>query len=538
MRADCVCNVATGCSREDVQKFNVCEGAAQADMRTVSIFRTWLIAQTALSARRADLVAAGLGAVSVLALPPIHLVPVLLLAIPGLLILIAAAPTTRAAARRGWWFGFGLNLLGLYWITEAILVEAARYWWLVPLAVPALAAFMAGFVAAPAAIAKRAGTELAMLLALGGTWTLSDIVRQFILSGFPWNLWGTAWAIPGLAGDILLQPVALIGAHGLGLITLLLAGAPLWGRRALVPMLAVVSVWAGISAWRLNLPAPAETGRQIVLIQGNIAQGQKWDRARAMEIFRHYLQLTADGVAQTANGTAIVVWPETASPFLLEQDPDARAAIANAANGQPVLAGSVRWDAQRRPRNSLIPILARGDMGPVYDKWHLVPFGEVQPGWFPLPIQIVPGGGFAAGPGPQTIRLPDVPPFGPLICYEAIFGGEIVDRTDRPAWLVNITNDAWFGQSAGPYQHLAAARMRAVEEGLPLVRAANTGVSAVYDGFGHERGRLRLGQTGILSIPLPGAAPPSLFATVGLAGAITLTMLTLLVSWFSNRHRF
>lgn len=499
--------------------------------------RSRLHAQAAISPRRADLLACALGALSVLALPPFHLVPILWLAIPGLLILIADAPTTRASARRGWWFGFGLNLFGLYWVTEAILVEAARYWWLVPLAVPALAAFMALFVAAPAAIARYARTDLAALCALAGAWTFSDIARQFVLSGFPWNLWGTVWAIPGSAGDILLQPAALIGTHGLGLVTLLLAGAPLLGRRAMVPALALLLAWGGISAWRLNLPAPVAPGLQIVLVQGNVAQGQKWDRGQAVEIFRRYLQFTAQGIAQAKPGEAIVIWPETASPFLLEQDADARAAIADAARGHPVLAGSVRWDAQRRPRNSLIPVLAGGATGPIYDKWHLVPFGEVQPAWFPLPIQIVPGGGFAAGPGPRTLHLPGIPPLGPLICYEAIFGGEIVDRSDRPAWLVNITNDAWFGQSAGPYQHLAAARLRAVEEGLPLARAANTGISAVYDGFGRELGHLRLGESGVLRVTLPGPAPRPLFATWGLSGAIACAALTLAIFGLSHRYR-
>ena len=496
-----------------------------------------LIGQAAHSARRADLLALLFGAASALALPPLHFSPILLLAIPGLLILIGAAAGPRAAARRGWWFGFGLNLLGLYWITEAILVEAARYWWLVPLAVPALAAFMALFVAVPAAVTRLAKTDLSAILALAGSWTLADILRQYLLSGFPWNLWGSIWAIPGGLGDFLLQPAALVGAHGLGLATLLLAAAPILGRRVAWPVLALLLIWASVGAWRLGLPAAPASGHQVVLVQGNVAQGQKWDRARALAIFRHYLDLTADGVGRAGPGPAVVVWPETASPFPLEPDLDARAAIAAAASGHPVLAGSVRWDQDRRPRNSLIPILAGGDMGPIYDKWHLVPFGEVQPSWFPLPIQIVPGGGFAAGPGPRTIRLPGVPAFGPLICYEAIFGGEIVDRADRPAWLVNITNDAWFGQSTGPYQHLAAARLRAVEEGLPVARAANTGVSAVYDGFGRELGRLGLGTAGVLAVALPGVAPMPIFAAWGQTIPVILALFILTMSLRTRYYR-
>jgi apolipoprotein N-acyltransferase len=409
-------------------------------------------------------------------------------------------------------------------VTEAILVEAARYWWLVPLAVPTLAAFLALFVVIPATLTRLVRSDGAAILVLASSWTLMELLRQFLLSGFPWNLWGSVWAIPGAAGDVLLQPVALIGVHGLGLATLLLASLPLLGRRAWPIAIGAVLAWGGISAWRLSLPPPAAPGIMVVLAQGNIAQGQKWDRARALEIFRHYLRLTAQGVAQAGQRPAVVIWPETASPFPLYPDPNARAAIAEAANGHPVLAGSVRWDDARRPRNSLIPILSGGAMGEIYDKWHLVPFGEVQPGWFPLPIQVVPGGGFAAGTGPRTIRVDGVPPFGPLICYEAIFGGEIVDRMDRPAWLVNVTNDAWFGQSAGPYQHVAAARMRAVEEGLPVARAANTGISIVYDSVGRELGRLGLGETGVLVIPLPGALRPPPFTRGGLMIALILAL--------------
>ena len=168
-------------------------------------------------------------------------------------------------------------------------------------------------------------------------------------------------------------------------------------------------------------------------------------------------------------------------------------------------------------------------IGAVYDKWHLVPFGEYQPDWFPLGIQVVPGGGFGRGPGPRTLHVPGLPSFGPLICYEAIFPGQVVDPTDKPEWLVNVTNDAWFGNSAGPRQHLAAARLRAVEQGLPLVRAANTGISAVFDAHGHEIGRLGLNRAGTLSAALPPPLPAPLFARAGLLlpGGLAIACLAL-----------
>src|SRR6185437_12316950 len=254
----------------------------------------------------------------------------------------------------------------------------------------------------------------------------------------------------------------------------------------------------------------------IVLVQGNVAQGQKWDRALMMSIFDRYLQLTREGIARAGAAGTVVVWPETASPFLLARDAPARQAISEATNGAPALIGAVRFDADDRPRNSLFALVDGGTIAAVYDKWHLVPFGEYQPNWLPLGIQVVPGGGFARGPGPRTLHVPGVPPVGPLICYEAIFPGDAADAADRPEWLVNVTNDAWFGNSAGPRQHLAAARARAVEEGLPLLRAANTGISAAFDAHGRELGRIAIGQAGTLVVPLPLPLPPTLFARFGL----------------------
>lgn len=486
---------------------------------------------------RADLTALLLGALSAAALPPAHVIPVLLLAIPGLLALIDATPGTRTAARRGWWFGFGLNMLGLYWVTEAILVEAARFWWLVPFAVPALAAVLAVFVALPAALARRADPGWRRVVVLAAAWTLSDIARQFVLTGFPWNPWGSVWAIPGMAGDIFIQPAAFVGVHGLTLATLLLAAAGTGSWRCRLGRIAALLAWAGFGALRLAGPAPIPPDLTALLVQGNVPQGNKWNRDLALSIFHRYLRLTRDGVA-AVRGPAVVVWPETAYPFLLDRDAPERAAIIEAADGASALIGSVRLDEHGRPRNALFAVQAGGAMTGVYDKWHLVPFGEYQPDWLPLPIQVVPGGGFAPGPGPRTLHLPGLPPVGPLICYEAIFGAQLVDRADRPDWLVNVTNDAWFGNSAGPRQHLAAARMRAVEEGLPLLRAANTGISAAFDAHGHEVARLGLGQAGTLEVPVPGALPSTVFARLGLwgPGVLASMLLALGLLWRTPRH--
>lgn len=341
---------------------------------------------------------------------------------------------------------------------------------------------------------------------------LTDLARQFVLTGFPWNLWGSVWELPGPIGDVFIQPAALVGVHGLTLATVFLAGLPTLGRRWRLAGGAMIVGWAGFGLVRLQQAIPPQP-LTVVLEQGNVAQGQKFDEALASKIFQHYLVLSSQ---KDQRRPAVEVWPETAFPGLLDLDERAREVIEQVNGDTPSLIGSIRFGPDRRPRNSLFAIVNRGIIAGVYDKWHLVPFGEYIPDWLPLPIMVLPGGGFAPGPGPRTLHVPGLPPVGPLICYEAIFSGEIVDRDDRPAWLVNITNDAWFGNSTGPRQHLAAARMRAVEEGLPLLRAANTGISAAFDARGHELGRIGMQTSGSLTVALPGALPPTPFAQLGL----------------------
>jgi apolipoprotein N-acyltransferase len=300
----------------------------------------------------------------------------------------------------------------------------------------------------------------------------------------------------------------------------------------------------GFGAWRLAQPVPADHAVRLVLVQGNVAQDTKWDPARRMPIFQRYLDLSAEGArleaASHPGQPVLVIWPETASPFLLAQDPEAmRMAGAILPPDGLLLAGTVRaeWGADgglRELFNSLVALDASGQVVGVFDKAHLVPFGEYMPLGGILPIRMVTGGvDFSAGPGPEVMHLPGgLPSPGPLICYEVIFPGRMVGE-ERPAWLLNVTNDAWFGISSGPYQHLASARLRAVEEGLPMVRAAQTGVSAIFDAAGRERARLALGDSGWISAALPAAFPPTLFARGGLWLPGLGAILCLVLAWIS-----
>jgi apolipoprotein N-acyltransferase len=487
---------------------------------------------SALRGWRADATGFVSGAIAALALPPLYVLPALLIGMPVLVCLILGAHGPMAAARRGWWFGFGLHLVGLYWITEAILIESARFWWLVPFAVPALSAVLAVFIAIPAAVTWWSRSVWQAVFTLAGTWVLADLARQFVATGFPWNLLGSVWEFPGRLGDIMIQPASVVGAHGLTLVTILLASLPLlrWSWR--FGGLALLAAWFGWGLLRTDQPAPPPPDLTVLLIQGNVAQGQKWNRDLMVSIFLRYLDMTREAVTSAGAQPKVVVWPETASPALLQTDTEARKLIAEAADGAPSLVGAVRFDDAERPRNSLFALGAGGLIEGIYDKWHLVPFGEYQPDWLPASLQLVPGGGFARGPGPRTLHIPGVPAVGVLICYEAIFPSQVVDPVDRPAWMVNVTNDAWFGNSTGPRQHLAAARFRAVEEGLPLLRAANTGISAAFDAKGHELGRLNPQTTGILTVRLPAAISLPLYAKVGLmlpgGVAVAATMIGLI----------
>jgi apolipoprotein N-acyltransferase len=506
---------------------------------------TWnvLPALRRLTGRRAVFAAFGLGVLAALALPPVHAVPVLLLAIPGLLALLDGAGSWKRAGVLGMVWGMGHHVAGLYWISHALLTDPWRWGWLVPIAVPGLAVPLAAYIALAAIVAWFARPGWPRWLALAVAWVVMELLRGFLFTGFPWNLMGSVWAFDALP----LQAAALVGVHGLSLLTMLLAGLPALGRRAVAGGAVVLLVLGGFGAWRLAQPEPAAAGVNLLLVQGNVQQEAKWREEMRWPIFRRYLDLTREGVARAPGGAPLaVIWPETASPFLLPNDADARRFAAEVLPpGGVLLAGSVRaeFGADRRLSavfNSLSAIGRDGALLGSYDKTHLVPFGEYMPLRGLVPIRVVQGGmDFSAGPGAVAITVPGLPSFSPLICYEVIFPGAVVPA-ERPQWLLNVTNDAWFGFSAGPYQHLAAARLRAVEEGLPLARAAQTGVSAVFDAHGRVVARIGLGEMGSVAVALPAALPPTPFSLYGLVipGALSgLILLALLGAGCMQRNR-
>ena len=479
-----------------------------------------------------------LGACATATLPPVDLTPLLLVAFTGLLWLDDGSTGPWASFRLGCAFGFGFFISGLYWIAAALFVDIASFWWLVPIAAAGLPAAFALYVGAAMLATNLAVRNLrlpgtARIFAFAVAWTIAEWARGHAFTGLPWNLIGYAWS-GGFPGAILmLQSVAAIGIYGLSFLTVLAASLPallgttllnpLSPGRCLAPAIAaglLIFVPSLLGALRLATIPTVETGYFLRVVQPSIPQTMKWEPAAAQRNFRLLLDLSS---ATEKRKIAAVVWPEAATPFLLGRDAYHRREIAAVASGRGyVITGAVRTNPPPSPVkqvwNSIEAVDGDGEIVARYDKAHLVPFGEYMPLREVLPLQkITPGSlDYTAGPGPKTIDLPGLPPFAPLICYEVIFPGAIVDERDRPAWILNVTNDAWYGRTSGPYQHFAIARTRAVEEGLPLVRVANNGVSGIVDEVGRVVARIDLNTVGYADLPLPAdTSPATLYARGG-----------------------
>ncbi|NQV82967.1 MAG: apolipoprotein N-acyltransferase [Rhodospirillales bacterium] len=462
-----------------------------------------------------------LGVMAALALPPLYLLPLLIPAFSGLLWAVEDSPGTGRAFADGWWFGFGFSAAGLYWIGLSFFVDAAMYGWMAPFAIAGMAAGMALFPALAAALSRwvfAAGANsisaLGRVLVFSALWTASEWLRGWVLTGFPWNLIGTVWTV----SDAILQMAAVTGVFGLSLLSVVVASMPavLAGRvggpggwRTVTITFAVLGVVWLAGAGRLS-QATEETvsGVRLRLVQPNIPQALKWKPELRR---KHVLKQLALSRAPAVQGPppTHVIWAETAVPYVIDQTPGLAKTLGLAApKGGLIIVGAPRATPPgakpSRLWNSLLAFDSQGRVRGTYDKFHLVPFGEYVPLRGLLPINKLTAGrqDFSPGPGIRTLKLDSLPPLSALICYEVIFPGRVVG-IDRPAWLLNLTNDGWFGLSSGPYQHFAAARLRAVEEGLPLVRVANTGISGIVDGYGRTVKSLGLGREGILDSDLP-----------------------------------
>ncbi len=457
-------------------------------------------------------VAAGLGQV------PWSLWPLSLMASALAIALVGAVRGIRQIALAGWFFGLGHFALALHWIVQPFLVDVARHGWMAPFALVLMAGGMALFWAAGFGIASALGRGRASPFGIVAGLGLAEIARSLLLTGFPWALPGHIWI-----GTPISQLAAYVGPHGLTLVTLGLAALVVvtWLRVwLLAPVVGFVLAWFGLAP---GVAPPVPPDAPIVrLVQPNAAQDQKFVPGFAEVFVRRLLELTAKGGEDAVEGQRpdLVVWPETAVPWLLEHSAGVLAQTAAAADGVPVVLGVQRREGARY-FNSLVVTDEAGGIAAQYDKWHLVPFGEYMPlgeimGRFGIHgLAASEGGGFSRGPGPGLVSIPGIGQAMPLICYEGIFAEEVNAVPERPRLLLLITNDAWFGGWAGPAQHFGLAQLRAIEQGLPLVRVANTGISGMIDPKGRVTGRMALGVKGAQDVVLPSALRPTVYARFG-----------------------
>ncbi len=512
---------------------------------------------------RRALIAFAAGAATVLALAPFDLWPVAFLTFPVLVWLIDGASAGRlgglfAAALTGWWFGFGYFLAGLYWIGHAFLVDARTFAWLLPFAVVAMPAGLAVFTAIGALLARlfwSRGWGRILALALG--FTVAEWLRGHLFTGFPWNAFGYA-----LTGPLMLaQAASLVGLWGLTFLAVALFSSPAviadegTRRRRYAPLavsVVLVAALAGYGAWRLaQTPTQFVENVRLRIMQPNLQQDEKFNPSARQQVMNRYVSLSDRATGPQTSGMRDVthlIWPESAFPFFLSRQPDALAQIADLLPANAVLiTGGVR-PAESRPGqrqdgayNSVYIVNHDGGILSVYDKVHLVPFGEY------LPLQALlerlgfmqltkVRGGFLAGDRRRSFAVPHAPRMVPLICYEIVFPGAVIPPGERPGWLLNVTNDGWFGISTGPYQHFQQARLRAIEQGLPLVRAANTGISAIVDPLGRVMRSLSLGTEGVLDGALPRPIAPTFYARTGDA-PVALLCAVVLVALLRRRSR-
>ena len=504
-------------------------------LRVVLAFADWLAASLARvrGVRRLG-VSLGLGAAGALAFEPYGNFPLLLLSYAALVMLLDGAAANRRPLRQafgiGWAYGFGFFLAGLYWIGYAFLVDAQAHAWELPFVAILLPGGLALFFAAAASVCMLRwppGAQRIFLFAL--VFAVIEWLRGHVLTGFPWNLPAYGWS----ASLGVLQSASVFCAYGLSLLTLLFGASlatiargkharALWLPAGMTVLF--VGLWAGGEARLLTATDATVPGVHLRIVQPDTPQSEKYAAQYMVRNWRRMIDMSEQAARVMPTH---IIWPEAAAipargSVALARAPEALADIAKlTGDSRVLLAGDVRIageSPQVRFYNSFAIFGPHGKLLATSDKFHLVPFGEYLPFEDMLRsiglTEIAANTGCSSGPGPETFSVPGAPAVGPRICYEVIFPQEVTGEP-RPSWLVNLTDDSWFGPNSGPMQHLLIARVRAIEEGLPIVRAANSGISAVIDGYGRVRARLDLGLRGIIDNDLPVALPPTPFAGYG-----------------------
>ena len=494
------------------------------------------------------------GAGAAFAHPPFGILPGLL-GYALMLVLADGSPNRRAAFWMGWLAGFAYFLVGCWWVAEAFLVNPAQAW-MAPFAAALLPMGMGLFWGLALATYRNLEVQgVRRVLAFAALFALVEWLRGHVLTGFPWNPAGASWQ----AGSAPSQVAALVGVYGLGFLTVagFAALGPLMmpgdrkaraGKAALgIVLILALHIWGG---FRLTGAQVEMTPTVIRIVQADVDQQSKWTPDAYRSIVNRYVNLTGRPGARVPD---VIVWPEGALPntanAVLAPDAWEAAALRNVLQpGQILLMGMSRAEPDAstevgaRFYNSLLAVRQSGEGGlevtGIYDKHRLVPFGEYLPAGalmsrIGVRSLVHVAADFSPGPRPAPLKLEGLPDLQPLICYESLYPGFTRGvGADRPLWIANVSNDAWFGRTSGPVQHLNLAAYRAIETGLPVVRATPTGISALIDPWGRvdPRARLDPGESGVIDPRLPAALSPTLFGRIGDLGFWLLTLGALLIA--------
>ena len=490
------------------------------------------------SQRCGGLMAYVAGALMAAGFAPYHCWPVVFVSLPAFYLLLINSNSRKQTLWRGFFFGYGYSMAGTWWIANALLVDADKFAWMLPFSVLGLSAVMALYFVVLAYLVYKLRARMNILL-FAVLWVAVEYLRSIGIFGFPWNLAGYI----GLASLTFAQMASVIGTFGLSLLVVGFGVLPvcwLQGEKRVAVRASILAlfVFAGCIGYGVvqlrTVAQPSKT--TLRLVQPSIPQSVKWTKD-GLTLARQVLaSLSNQGAAE--NRPPITIWPETAYPMTLRV-------------GQPyplptgvslLLTGALRaegYNPTTRIWNALAAMDSDGGILATYDKHQLVPFGEFVPLRSVLPLdKITPGDlDFTRGEGPQTLKINGVPAFSPLICYEVIFPWLAVNRTQRPEWMLNVTNDAWYGNSPGPYQHFDAARMRSIEQGLPLVRVANNGISAMIDIRGRVIAAMPLNQRGVLDVPLMAPGKTTIYADLGEKVAVLLLFSIGFFAAIANKSR-
>jgi len=492
-----------------------------------------------------------LGAICSLAFAPFHFFLVGAISLSGFYLLLEKIEAKKSVFWLGFAYGFGYFLTGVYWIAISLLVDAEKFAWLIPFALTLIPAALALYVAIFALSYKffikkfRPLFTYQKILIFALCWLFFEILRATLFTGFPWNLLGYIWMFDvnfAQAGNV-------FGIYGLSVLAVLTCLFPALfftkrtlGDKIFAVIIAVFFVGNFIYGYcsidEKKLVHDHKT--TIRLVQGNVEQEMKWNLQQKYRNFLKHIELTN---SRSLEGINSVIWSETSVPYIFDSNPQLleKLKLATPINGT-LITGGLRIEGSeddlRNVWNSVFALDWNGVFA-TYDKHHLVPFGEYVPlqKYFPFINKITEGAvGFSQGEGAKTIKTPNFS-FSPLLCYEVIFSGEISDKKNRPDLLVNLTNDAWFGVSSGPYQHFDMARMRSIESGISLARVANTGITAFIDPFGRVVDRINLNQSGIIDVDLVKNLAPTIYEKYSYKPLVLLVLAILLFLIFTpKRH--